>query len=578
MSKKYISLLIILCCGISGHTASQNILSISDDAMNPTIIMPESTETDTRAMQESWYLKNYAIIDADADSRSDGDLSDEVISERLSKLPVTIEMPFNSVVAKSIRFYASHKQLVENMLGLSLYYMPIFEDALERHGLPRELKYLPVIESALDPTAKSRAGAGGLWQFMPATGRGLGLEQNSLVDMRFDPYSSSEAAATYLQQLYNTFNNWSLAIAAYNCGPGNINKALRRAGEGKHDFWEIYPFLPAETRGYFPAFIAANYIMTYHKSHNISPALARRPLVVDTVHVSRRVHFEQIAEVLDVPISALRALNPQYRQDVIPGDLKQYSLTLPSLQAYAYVAYEDSIANHNASLYARRDVVEPSTGVSVTASDNRGEYVEEETTQWHKVKRGETLASIASRYGVSQRDIRKWNRCGKKVKRGQRLKIKTVTRRYINNTPVESPTAEAESTARADSLAIDADSTGAALVTPMATAPDSTAATAVRNAFPTDDTTTNRTSESTAAANVGNTSTPGESTGSSRTQSTKRSNSKTRKARTRYHKVKRGENLTKIARRYGVTVAAIKQANNISGDEIQVGQRLKIPQ
>ena len=412
---------------------ANNVLSVSDASMTPTAIMPQSAETDTRKMLENWYLQNYTVLDTEADSRESAELTDEIIMDRLSRLPVSIEMPFNSVVGNSIRFYAKRRQLVENMLGLSIYYMPIFEEALERHGLPRELRYLPVIESALVPTAKSRAGAGGLWQFMPATGAGLGLEQNSLVDMRFDPYKSSEAAAIYLKQLYSTYNDWSLAIAAYNCGPGNVNKAIRRAGGGKKDFWEIYPFLLPETRGYVPAFIAANYIMTYHKNHNISPVLARRPIVVDTVHVSRRVHFDQISEVLDIPMEELRALNPQYRRDIIPGDIKPYPLTLPSLQAYAYVANEDSIVNHNASRYARRGVVEPSTG-AVTGSDSRGEYVEEETIQWHKVRRGETLTSIARRYGTTVREIRRLNNCGKRVATGKRLKIKTVVRHYKERT------------------------------------------------------------------------------------------------------------------------------------------------
>ena len=459
---------------------ANNVLSVSDASMTPTAIMPQSAETDTRKMLENWYLQNYTVLDTEADSRESAELTDEIIMDRLSRLPVSIEMPFNSVVGNSIRFYAKRRQLVENMLGLSIYYMPIFEEALERHGLPRELRYLPVIESALVPTAKSRAGAGGLWQFMPATGAGLGLEQNSLVDMRFDPYKSSEAAAIYLKQLYSTYNDWSLAIAAYNCGPGNVNKAIRRAGGGKKDFWEIYPFLLPETRGYVPAFIAANYIMTYHKNHNISPVLARRPIVVDTVHVSRRVHFDQISEVLDIPMEELRALNPQYRRDIIPGDIKPYPLTLPSLQAYAYVANEDSIVNHNASRYARRGVVEPSTG-AVTGSDSRGEYVEEETIQWHKVRRGETLTSIARRYGTTVREIRRLNNCGKRVATGKRLKIKTVVRHYKEPEPTPAPTGttpSAESSMLADSGSQACDSASV-----EAAAADSTAAAYVAAAF-----------------------------------------------------------------------------------------------
>ncbi|MDE6196571.1 MAG: transglycosylase SLT domain-containing protein, partial [Muribaculaceae bacterium] len=412
-----------------GAAAQSSVLSVSDDSMSPAITMPESFETDTKAMLENWYLKNYTVLDYDADSHDSGDLSDDVLLERLGALPTVIEMPLNSVVKNTIRFYANRKQLVENMLGLSLYYMPIFEEALERHGMPLELRYLPVIESALVPTAVSRAGAAGLWQFMPPTAKGLGLEVNSLIDQRRDPYLASDAAARYLKQLYNTYGDWSLAIAAYNCGPGNVNKALRRAGGGKHDFWEIYPFLPSETRGYVPAFIAANYIMTYHKNHNISPALARRPIVVDTVHVTRRVHFDQISQVMDIPVDELRALNPQFRKDLIPGDIRPYSLVLPSLQAYAYIVNEDSIVNHNAERYARRGIVEPASG-AVAGRDSKGEYYDEEVTHYHRVKKGETLTKIAKKYGVTVASIRKNNKVGKSVKQGQRLKIKSVQRRY----------------------------------------------------------------------------------------------------------------------------------------------------
>lgn len=570
MNKFLYSALLLTVWALPAWGAPQtNVRDVSDASMTPTLIMPFSAETDTRAMQEMWYLRNYAIIDAEADSRNSGDLSDEVIIDRLSKLPSIIEMPFNSEVRNSIRYYASRKQLVENMLGLSIYYMPIFEEALERHGLPRELRYLPVVESALIPTAKSRVGAGGLWQFMPSTGTGYGLEQNSLVDMRFDPYTSSEAAARYLKQLYETFGDWSLAIAAYNCGPGNVNKALRRAGEGTHDFWEIFPFLPRETRGYVPTFIAANYIMTYHKSHNISPALARRPIVVDTVHVNRRVHFEQISEVLDIPMDEIRALNPQYRRDIIPGDIKPYPLTLPSLQVYAYVANEDSIVNHNASRYARRGVVEPAMGATTTGSDARGEYVEEETIQWHKVRRGETLTAIANRYGTTVREIRRLNNCGKRVQRGQRLKIRTVTRRYFERTPEPTPT---PAVTTPDSLAIAADTLTTTPNVPAAVADSTTAVSEVAQAFAQEQ--PERPQETQAAAATE----PRMQQNTPQEQPAAQTRQRRNTPRRITHKVRRGENLTKIARRYGVTVAALKRANNISGDEIRVGQRLTIPQ
>ncbi len=540
--------------------AQQSVLTVSDSSMQPSIIMPSSVETDTHKMLEDWYLKNYVVLDYEADKRDSGDFSDEVLIERLAAMPTEIEMPFNSVVKNMIIFYGQRKkQLVENMLGLSLYYMPIFVEALERYGLPHELKYLPVIESALVPTATSRAGAGGLWQFMPATATGLGLEVNTIIDQRRDPYLASDAGARYLKQLYNTYNDWSLAIAAYNCGPGNVNKALRRAGEGKHDFWDIYPFLLPETRGYFPAFIAANYIMTYHKDHNISPALARRPIVVDTVHVNRRVHFEQIADVMDIPIAELRALNPQFRKDYIPGDIKPYSLVLPSLQVYAYIANEDSIVNHNASQYTRRGVVEPASAAT-TGRDSRGEYYDEETTVYHKVKKGETLSKIAAKYGVTVAAIRKTNKVGQSVKAGRTLKIKTVQRKYKPQTaPVTTETQNVEVPQSAtDSISAPADTTLS--VSDNVAAAFSEPAPQVKEEKPAP-APAPKASSTSKSSTTPKASTPAKTT--------------TPKAQT--HTVRKGENLSKIAKRYGVTVAAIKKANNLKNDNINAGQKLKIP-
>lgn len=526
--------------------SAQSVLSVSDASLESSLIMPESCETDTKAMLEDWYLKNYIVLDYEADKKNTGKLDDALIIERLGKLPTVIEMPFNSVVKGAIRYYVNRPQLVENMLGLSLYYMPIFEDALERHKMPLELKYLPVIESALVPTAVSKAGAGGLWQFMPPTAKGMGLEINSLVDQRRDPYLASDAAARYLKQLYQTYNDWSLAIAAYNCGPGNVNKALRRAGDGKHDFWEIYPFLPTETRGYVPTFIAANYIMNYHKDHNISPALARRPLVTDTVHVSRRVHFDQISQVMDIPVAELRALNPQFRTDLIPGDIHPYSLVLPSLQAYAYIVSEDSIVNHNAAKYSRRGVVEPATGASV-GRDARGEYYDEEVVKWHTVKRGETLSKIARKYGVTVAEIRKYNRVGKSVKAGKKLKI-VSTRRVYRPKVEEKPVTDADTMALTPVVPAD--------TTLVATPDTTTVAGSVEAAF----------SEIKVAPKV-------EEEPKAKPKATKKKEA----PKPRTHTVRRGENLSKIATRYGTTVAKIKKANNLKNNNIQAGQRLSIP-
>lgn len=561
MNLRLLTLPIIAAAGLSA-AAAPNILSVRDSLIARTpIVYPESFETDAVKMQQNWYLSRYADYDTKADTRPDVAATDAQIIERLQSIPTTIELPYNSVVRQYIDMYSQRRrQLVENMLGMSLYYMPIFEQALDRHGLPLELKYLAVIESALNPDAVSRAGATGLWQFMIPTAQGEGLEVNTIVDERRDPYASSEAAATYLKKLHGIYNDWSLAIAAYNCGPGNVNKAMRRAGDAQgKDFWAIYPFLPAETRGYVPAFIAATYIMNYYGQHNISPALARKPIITDTIHVCRRVHFEQISDVMGIPVAELRVLNPQYRRDIIPGDIRPYTLTLPSLQVYAYLANEDSIVNHNAERYARRDVVEPSDG-SVTGADSRGEYVEQIVTKYHKVKRGENISSIARKYGVTVASIRSANKLGRRagVKRGQRLRINTTVRKYL---PKPEPTDSIAATAT-DAPAVQpapADSTAMA-TTPVAKASESDNA-GTRSAADT------RVSSAMSAS----------AAKPRASQADQKQQKKPAAAKPQTHTVKKGDNLGRIASRYGVTVDAIRQANGIKGDNIQIGQKLTIP-
>lgn len=538
--------------GTSASSAAPTVRSIAADTLSAdNIVVPESFEIDTHKMMQNWYLTNYAVLDRNADRRANVPTTDQEYIDRLQRMPTVIEMPYNKIVRAFINMYVERKKsLVESMLGMSLYYMPIFEQALDKYGMPMELKYLPVIESALNPTAVSRAGATGLWQFMLDTAKGLGLEINSLVDQRRDPYLSSDAAARYLKQLYNSYGDWSLAIAAYNCGPGNVNKALRRAGGGKKDFWEIYPFLPRETRDYIPAFIAANYAMTYYDRHNISPALASRPIVTDTVHINKRVHFQQISDVMGISMDELRILNPQYRTDVIPGDIRPYALILPNIQAYCYIANEDSIVNHNAELYARRDVVEPSTGATVTTGDG-GQYVEEVIVKYHKVRRGETLASIARRYGVTQKSIRRTNGIGRRVRRGQTLRINTVKRRYI-----PAP-AQTDSTAAPDNK-------------PQVAVPEATAETAP-------ETKTNETSEPTPQTRQVTDAMSNAQKGDKKKDNGRKNSRKKAESKPVKHKVASGENLTKIAKRYGVTVDQLRNANNITGDNIKAGQTLTIP-
>ena len=360
--------LVTTCLGVS----AKNILSLKESITDNAIVFPSSFETNTKEMMENWYLKNYAIIDeSNIENRDYGLVSDAEYIKRLKALPTEIEMPFNQIVKSYIeRYVVRSRTLVAQMLGMCPYYMPIFEEALERHKMPLELKYIPIIESALNPNAVSPAGAGGLWQFMITTAKGVGLTVDTQLDERRDPYKSSEKAAVYFKQLYDTYHDWSLAIAAYNCGPGNVNKAIRRAGTDNPDFWEIYNYLPRETRGYVPAFIAANYVMTYYQKHNINPTLTKKPLIIDTVAVTKRIHLNQISDVLNIPLDEIKILNPQYRAGVINGSqARPLTLALPSQQIYSYIMAEDRIENYQKNIYAQRGEVKPGDVRTIVGED-----------------------------------------------------------------------------------------------------------------------------------------------------------------------------------------------------------------
>lgn len=546
-----------------------NVTAIAaDTTLTSIVIAPESFETDTHELMKNWYLTNYATLDKGSRRNTNVSYSDQDYIDCLQSLNNVIEMPYNKPVRAFIDMYVERKKsLVEAMLGMSIYYMPIFEQALEKYQMPLELKYLPVIESALNPNAVSRAGATGLWQFMLGTARGEGLEVSTLVDMRRDPYTSSDAAARYLKKLYNTYDDWSLAIAAYNCGPGNVNKAIRRAGGGKKDFWQIYPFLPTETRGYVPAFIAANYAMNFYDRHGISPALASKPIITDSIHVSRRVHFKQISDVMGIPMDELRILNPQYRQDVIPGDVnKQYPLVLPNLQVYSYLANEDSIVNHNAELYAPRTSVEPSSGYASVEPQGDGEYVSKLVVKYHKVRRGETLASIASKYGVSQSSIKKSNKISKRPRRGQTLKINTYKRQWV---PAAKPsdTDEASQSSAADGQ----NKTVACNDSTVDLNPDKQVARAMQSTPDVVDNNRKDGNDTDVAKN--NKTAKGKKSREDKKQSAKES--RTNKSTT--HTVKSGESLYKLSQKYGVSVNDIKKANNLKSDNLDIGQKIKIP-
>ncbi|HRG03105.1 MAG: transglycosylase SLT domain-containing protein [Paludibacteraceae bacterium] len=369
-------------------------------------------------------LQNWAVdknVTSNCISQSNPLTDENQYRERLRKLPHLIEMPYNTAVKSFIDIYTQQRRKqVEYLLGLSDYYFPIFESALEAMRLPLELKYLPIIESALNPKAVSRAGATGIWQFMIGTGKMYGLEVNTLVDERMDPVKSSKVAAEYLKELYSIFSDWHLAIAAYNCGPGNVNKAIRRAG-GKRDFWAIYPYLPSETRSYVPIFIAAGYVMNYADKHNICAAKIRIPALTDTIMLNRRVHMEQISSVLNIQMDELRLLNPQYRRDIIPGDIKPYPVCLPHNYANLFIDRRDEIYAYKANTLVdnRRDEVEiPKPVYNPPKRDSKSKFT------YHTVRKGQNLGSIAKKYRTTVAKIRKANGMRtSKIKTGQKLKI-----------------------------------------------------------------------------------------------------------------------------------------------------------
>ena len=353
-------------------------------------------------------------------------IPDTVIAQRLNSLHTVIPMTFNSVVRDHIRMYLNRmRNRIDVMLTLSEYYQTLFEESLSRYDVPEELKYLTIVESAMNPQATSRVGAAGLWQFMYTTGKNYGLEVNSIIDERRDAYKSSDAAAHYLHDLYNVFGDWHLAIAAYNCGPGNVNKAIARSG-GKHNFWQIYPYLPRETRGYVPAFIAATYIMNFYPEHGLHPKRAAIPLHTDTVMIERDMFFCHVAKHIGVEMEELRALNPQYRADFIPGSNGSYPLCLPTEKMNDLIHHaeaifrdtEDSISRRPAAVIATRSDAEVT--YSKPARKHNGS-----SSSYHKVRRGETLSSIAAKHGTTVSKLKKLNHLrSDRIRYGQRLRVK----------------------------------------------------------------------------------------------------------------------------------------------------------
>ena len=398
--------------------AAEMIALMEENAELEEELVEEYSPEMTDSLLSLWYVHRQMevtkeLTEYDMDSvRFTSDVPDAVLIERLEKMNSYITLPFNETVKNYMVLYSEKMPTkMGHILGLSSYYMPIFEDIFNRYGLPQELKAMAIIESSLNPVAVSRAGAKGMWQFMYNTAKTYGLKIDSYVDERLDVEKAADAAARYLLDAYNIFGDWCLAISSYNCGAGNVNKAIKRAGS--KDFWAIYPYLPRETRGYMPAFVGALYAMTYYKEYGIVPEPVQMPAHTDTFEIHRNLHFSQISEVIGIPREELQNLNPQYIHDVIPGNEGTFVLKLPYNYTNAFLDNQDSLYTHKSVEMASSKVLEGPAGV--TSTQERIAY---------KVKSGDYLGRIASRYGVTVKQLQQWNNLrGTNLRIGQTLYI-----------------------------------------------------------------------------------------------------------------------------------------------------------
>lgn len=463
---QYFCSLAFACVATSASAAmilpANDTIRVSDVDYHTT--NPASEVTPTEGMLHSvdtqvdgWYMKKYMRVDSTLYTNEIPVFPREVYLDRLRRLPNLIEMPYNDVVQDYIDQYTGRlRRSVSFMLGVQNFYVPIFEEALEAEGVPLELKYLPVVESAFDPMATSRVGAAGLWQFMVPTAKHYGLTVNSLLDERRDPIKSSQAAARYLKDLYNSFGDWTLAIAAYNCGRNNVLKAIKRAG-GARDYWAIYPYLPRETRGYVPAFIAANYVMNYYCDHKIPPMKTIAPAETDTVTVSRNLYLAQVAAACNLDVETVQAMNPQYRAGVVPGNSQPCALRLPVQSIDRFLQLGDSIYNvaPAAEVAERREEVEPAELTAqpnnTTTRQSRRQALAEERRERRErraaaaaerkkrkskrahaeessevdIRQGDTLSEIARRNNTTVEKLQKMNNLnGSAIRAGKKLRVK----------------------------------------------------------------------------------------------------------------------------------------------------------
>ena len=475
------------------------------------------------SMLNTWYVqsevaKKESVLSKLKDDTTVYDNNDTLIFKRLSQIVTAVPLAYNSRVKRFIELYAVQRQRSSAViLGLAQYYYPWMREIFDKYDVPEELIYITIIESALNPLAVSPAGATGIWQFMYNTGKIYGLTTNTFVDDRRDPYKATDAAARHLRDLYNIFNDWGLAISAYNCGAGNVRKAIQRSG-GKTDFWGVSDYLPRETQNYFPAFIGALYMMTYHHLYGISPVELSIPTDVDTVMVSKELHFGQISEVLGISREEIKSLNPQYKKEIIPAfNNKTCPLRLRSSDIIRFIDLQDSICKYKHDEYfnTTRDL-----NKEVLTTNENGDLVKTTPNKYHKVRKGETVASIARKYGISVSKLKSLNRMRSNyLKVGQRLLVKKGT------TVIVKPAA-----APVDSTAVAAADSSALAVSTESIVASKADTTAVQQAAD------------------------------------------------KVHIVKKGETLSSIARIYGTTAAALASYNHISNiNSIQIGQIIKIP-
>lgn len=522
--KTYILTTMMMAGTCAMHAQSyQNYEIVTDEeGHQQEIDLPESMTADLDELLDQYHTQTYMQLATDCNMRNeDPEFETEEYIERLKRIPSVMEMPYNEPVRRMIDRYSKRlRRQVSYMLGASNFYMPIFEQALEAQGLPLELKYLPVIESALNPKAVSRVGATGLWQFMLETGKRYDLKVNSLVDERRDPLKASNAAARFLKDLYRIFGDWNLVIAAYNAGPDRINKAIHRAG-GVKDYWKIYPYLPKETRGYVPAFIAANYIMTYYCDHNICPMETELPARSDTIMINRDVHFDQIANVIGIDSKLLKELNPQYRRDIINGNSGLAELRLPAQYIGTFIDKEDSIFNYNSNqLLTKRTQVD----------------VEEETSNRYRSRNSYTQPTAEEK---------------KEDLKDEKVPEATTARRDVRATSATTTQRQAtRETAKKETTSTRYNSSSSS--------------------------SRGRKHSRYAEEPRHNSKSAGKSTTKTSAKAATKQKSQRKQVEPTTHTVKKGESLSVIAEKNHTTVKQLKKLNNMKDDNVRAGKEIKL--